>query len=244
MLLTFVRYMESLTPLDLLFLFISYGVVLLVCLPVHEFAHGLAAYWCGDKTAKWQGRLSLNPFRHLDLMGTIMILTVGIGYAKPVPVNSYNFRNRKRDMILVAMAGPLSNFLMAVLAAGMFRICTFIFTDYADIDTLMMLWVVLVDVIVMVNISLMVFNLLPIPPLDGSRLWSSLLPARWSYTLEQYSQYIAIGLMMLLFSGALDGVLDLMRNTVGTLIGVLVGEPDLFNPIKVFEGLFPYVKFI
>ncbi len=226
MLLTFIENMSNLTVVDLFCLFVAYAAILLVCLPVHEFAHALVANWCGDKTAKAYGRLSLNPFRHLDMWGTIMILTVGIGYAKAVPVNTFNLRNRKRDMILVSLAGPLSNFLMAVLSAGLFRICCLFITDY---DLLFALWILFIWAMMSVNISLMVFNLLPIPPLDGSRLWSSLLPGRWSYALEQYSQYITMGLFVLLFTGVLDGPLSAMNNGVGSLIGFLVGEPDLMN---------------
>lgn len=226
MLLTFMRNIDKLTPTELFFLFLAYGAVLLVCLPVHEFAHGLVASWCGDKTAKWQGRLTLNPFRHLDLWGTIMILTVGIGYAKPVPVNTFNLRNRKRDMILVSLAGPLSNFLMALVSAVMFRVCCLFVTD---VDLLYALWILFIWVMMSVNISLMVFNLLPIPPLDGSRLWSSLLPGRWAYTLEQYSQYITMGLFVLLFTGVLDAPLNFMHELVGSVIGFLVGEPHLLD---------------
>ena len=233
MLITFLRNMDNLTPMDLLFLFVAYGAVLLVCLPVHEFAHGLVAYWCGDKTAKYQGRLSLNPFRHLDLWGTIMILTVGIGYAKAVPVNTFNLRNRKRDMILVSLAGPLSNLLMAVLSAGIFRVCSLFVTD---INLLYALWLLFVWVMMSVNISLMVFNLLPIPPLDGSRLWSSLLPGKWAYELERNSQYITMGLFVLLFAGVLDAPLNFMQDLVGTGIGYLVGEPDLMDFNKVAES--------
>lgn len=232
MLLTFIENMDSLTPLDLFFLFVAYGAILLVCLPVHELAHALVANWCGDKTAKMYGRVSLNPFRHLDLWGTAMILTVGIGYAKPVPVNTFNLRNRKRDMILVSLAGPLSNLLMAVLSAGIFRVCCLFVTNE---ELLFALWLLFVWVMVSINISLMVFNLLPIPPLDGSRLWSSLLPGRWSYALEQYSQYITMILFVVLFTGVLDAPLNFLQETVGTGIGYLVGEPGLmdFNDVYV-----------
>lgn len=214
MLLDFLQSRSYMTPLDVLFMLIAYAVVLLLCLPVHELAHGLVAHWCGDDTAKWYGRLILNPFKHLDLFGTIMILTVGMGYAKPVPVNSRNFRNYKRDMILVALAGPLSNFLMA--AVGMFVLCLL-----ASVPLMGNWQVLLADVcyiIINVNISLMVFNLLPIPPLDGSRLWSSLLPGRWSYTLEQYSRYITMGLFVLLFTGVLDMPLYYLRSAVYNLL--------------------------
>ena len=214
MLMDFLQSRASMEPLDVLFMILAYGVVLLLCLPVHEFAHGLVAHWCGDDTAKWYGRLTLNPFKHLDLFGTIMILTVGMGYAKPVPVNVRNFRNYKRDMILVALAGPLSNFLMAAVA--MFFLC--LLASMPFMGNWQVLLVDLCSIIINVNISLMVFNLLPIPPLDGSRLWSSLLPGRWAYTLEQYSRYITMGLFVLLFSGVLDVPLFYLRSGVTRLL--------------------------
>lgn len=226
MLWNFMQMRDSMDAVDLLFMMLAYAVILLLCLPVHELAHGLVAHWCGDDTAKWYGRLTLNPFKHLDVWGTVMILVAGIGYAKPVPVNSRNFRNRKRGMILVAMAGPLSNFLMAVLAVGAFRISSLFVTE---IETLFWLWYVLIGIIASINISLMVFNLLPIPPLDGSRIWSTLLPGRWAYTLEQYSQYITIGVLVLVFTGALDGPLNFLHNAVVGLIGLLMGEPNIFD---------------
>ena len=214
MLLYFINHRGTMDFYDVVYMVFAYGVILLLSLPVHELAHGLVAHWCGDDTAKWYGRLTLNPFKHLDLFGTIMILTVGMGYAKPVPVNSRNFRNYKRDMILVALAGPLSNFLMA--AVGMFLLCLL-----ASVPLMGNWQVLLADVcyiIINVNISLMVFNLLPIPPLDGSRLWSSLLPGRWSYTLEQYSRYITMGLFVLLFTGVLDTPLYYLRSGVTKLL--------------------------
>ena len=214
MLMDFLQSREYMDPLDLLFMMLAYAVVLLLCLPVHEFAHGLVAHWCGDDTAKWHGRLTLNPFRHLDLWGTIMILTVGMGYAKPVPVNSRYFRNYKRDMILVALAGPLSNFLMAAIA--MFLL--FLVMSIGIGGVISSLLMSLLSIVISVNISLMVFNLLPIPPLDGSRLWSSLLPGRWAYTLEQYSQYITMGLFVLLFTGVLDVPLSFLRGVVTQLL--------------------------
>ena len=214
MLLDFLQSRSYMTPLDVLFMLIAYAVVLLLCLPVHELAHGLVAHWCGDDTAKWYGRLTLNPFKHLDLFGTIMILTVGMGYAKPGPVNSRNFRHYKRDMILVALAGPLSNFLMA--AVGMFLFCLLASIPY--FGNLQVLLIDVCSIVINVNISLMVFNLLPIPPLDGSRLWSSLLPGRWAYTLEQYSRYITMGLFVLLFTGVLDMPLYYLRSGVFNLL--------------------------
>ncbi len=231
MLLYFMNNIGNLSPEGILYMLFAYGVILFLVLPIHEFAHGYVAHLCGDDTAKWHGRLTLNPFRHLDLWGTLMMLTVGIGFAKPVPVNTRNLRNYKRDSILVALAGPLSNLLMAILYAGIFRLCMVFVTDQY---LLFWLWMVLVNIIASVNIALMVFNLLPIPPLDGSRLWSSLLPGKWAYTLEQYSRYITIGLFVLLFTGILDMPLALLNNGMGRLIGLLLGEPQLFNGYALF----------
>ena len=205
---------------SILYLMFGYAVLILIILPIHELAHAYAAHLCGDDTARWHGRLTLNPFKHLDVWGTVMMLTVGIGYAKPVPVNPRNFRNYKRDMILVALAGPLSNLLMAVAAVALFRVSVFFVTD----DNLFFaLYIILIRVIFSVNISLMVFNLLPIPPLDGSRLWSSLLPGKWAYFLEVNSRYITMGLFVLLMTGALDGPLMLLKNGVAEILFTLFG---------------------
>ena len=225
MLLTFLNNRHHFTMMDVALMLLAYAVVLFLVLPVHEFAHAYVAHLCGDDTAKWYGRLSINPMRHLDLWGTLMMLTVGIGYAKPVPVNTRNLRNYKRDSILVALAGPLSNFLMAFLAAAIFRVCL-IFVD--DIKVLSWLYLVLIGIVASVNIVLMVFNLLPIPPLDGSRLWSSLLPGRWAYVLEQNSRYITMALFVALMTGILDKPLDALQFGVGRVIGWMLGEPNLF----------------
>lgn len=227
----FINNIGNLSVEGIAYMMFAYGIILFLVLPIHEFAHGYVAHLCGDDTAKWHGRLSLNPFRHLDLWGTLMMLTVGIGYAKPVPVNTRNLRNYKRDSVLVALAGPASNLLMAILYAGIFRLCMVFITDEY---LLFWLWMVLVNIIASVNIALMVFNLLPIPPLDGSRLWSSLLPGRWAYQLEQYSRYITMGLFVLLLTGALDVPLSLLNNGAGYLIGLLLGEPQLFNGYALF----------
>lgn len=217
MLMSFFDNLQSgvqMTPLDILLMMVAYAVVLLLCLPVHELAHGLVAHWCGDDTAKWYGRLTLNPFKHLDLWGSVMILTVGMGYAKPVPVNSRNLRHYKRDMILVALAGPISNFLMAAVAMFFFLLVATVGSNSMVTGLVLSLLTIVVNV----NIALMVFNLLPIPPLDGSRLWSSLLPGRWSYALEQYSQYITIGLFVVLFTSVLDAPLSFLRGAVTQLL--------------------------
>ena len=227
----FLQNRENMDVFGILYMMLAYAVVIFLTLPVHELAHGLVAHWCGDDTARWHGRLSLNPMRHLDLWGTLMILTVGIGYAKPVPVNPRNFHNYKRDTILVSLAGPLSNFLMALLAVQIYKLCGFFGLFRVSAVAMEVLWL-LVDVVMGVNISLMVFNLLPIPPLDGSRLWTTLIPGQWAYTLERYSRYITMGLFVVLFTGLLDTPLAVMRGGVAWVIDLLTDQPvkllDLF----------------
>ena len=210
----------------LLLMLFSYAVLVFVMLPVHEMAHAFAAHLLGDDTAKWNGRLRFNPLRHLDPLGTTMLVLFGVGFARPVPINPYNFRNRKAGVALSSLAGPLSNLLMAFLSVAAFWLCR-MFVD--DFQVLTYLWVVLVNVFATVNISLAVFNLLPIPPLDGSKIFGFFLPERWVYTMERYSHYVSVVLMVLLFSGALDVPLDFLRETFCNFFGRLFGMPYLFN---------------
>lgn len=216
----FLQYRSQLTVTDLLMLIIGYAILVLMILPFHEFAHAFVAHLCGDDTAKWHGRLTLNPFVHLDLFGTLMLLLVGFGYAKPVPINPRKFRHYKWDTILVALAGPLSNLLAAIASAGAYKLCTLFVTDELKLRFLSFIFI---QVLMSVNVALAVFNLLPVPPLDGSRLWSSLLPARWSMKIEQYSRPITIGLLVLLFLGVLDGPLYFLNQVFFLGIGRLVG---------------------
>lgn len=206
MILYFLNNRGHMQPADLLFLFATYAIIILLVLPFHELAHAYVAHKCGDDTAKWHGRLSLNPLAHLDLWGTLAIVVVGIGYAKPVPIVPRNFRHYKRDTILVALAGPVSNLLMAIAAGGLFKLATLFIHD---IVVLNVLWMI-ANILMSVNVGLAVFNLLPIPPLDGSRLWTTLLPGKWSYTLERYSREITGVLFVLLLVGVLDKPLNFL----------------------------------
>ena len=220
---------------------LTYAVLIFVCLPFHEFAHAFAATRLGDATSKWHGRLSLNPMKHLDVMGTIMMLVCGFGYAKPVPVNSYNFRNPKRGMALTAFAGPLSNLLLAVVAVAAFRlVLLFSGVEMMDVNGRMMLYgeraeivkyahLLLVNVFASVNLSLAVFNLLPVPPLDGSRIFAVILPDRFVYVMERYQMYISFALMMILLTtNVLDGPLYFLRQGFGFVICTLLGMPNVF----------------
>ncbi len=216
---------DAFRPINLLIILATYAALIFVCLPVHELAHAFAAHKLGDDTAKWSGRLTLNPMKHLDTFGTIMMLLCGFGYARPVPVNPYYFKNRKSGMAITAFAGPLSNLMMAILAVGLYRVVLLISNDqlvqyYAGL--------ILIVIFANINISLAVFNLLPIPPLDGSRIFSALLPDRVVYSMEQYQQYISIILMVLILSGALDMPLALLRHGFGAVICTLFGMENVF----------------
>ena len=166
--------------------------VLLVCFPVHECAHAWTADRLGDSTGRQRGRISLNPFRHLDYMGTISILLIGVGYAKPVPVNTGRFRNRKRDYALTALAGPVSNLLMAVVFLLILRAIGFssMPEDYKQLTMRLLTYAAYI------NVSLAVFNLLPIPPLDGSRVITALLPDH-AYDNILRSERYAMGILLI-----------------------------------------------
>ena len=169
----------------------------LLCIMVHEICHGAAAYALGDKTAKEQGRLSLNPLRHVDWVGLVMLLLFHFGWAKPVQVDMRHFRRPKRDMALTALAGPASNFLMAVLFMLLYGLC---YSSCAETE--LGGWVLyLLDSIVYLSISLGLFNLIPFPPLDGSKVLAAFLPDR-AYVrfmqLERYGMLVLIALVLIM----------------------------------------------
>lgn len=222
---------------QVLFMLLGYVILLGIMMPVHEAAHAFAAVKLGDPTPRWNGRLTLNPLAHLDPIGGLMIVLFGIGYAKPVPVNPYNFRRERRDMALVALAGPLSNILMAVLSLGLFRLVMVftageLYTDgsyiYYTNDAILYAYVVLVEVLASVNLSLAVFNLLPLPPLDGSRIFGALLPTKWTYWMDQYHVYVRMAVLLLVVTGALDVPLSFLTSAVGNGVCILFGLPNLF----------------
>lgn len=159
----------------------------LFCIIFHECAHGMTALWLGDPTAKRMGRLTLNPLRHIDPMGLLLMIIAHIGWAKPVPVDMRNFKHPKWGMALTALAGPICNFLTAILfAVPMLVLYTCIDIDYNEV----LFWIALFcEYVFMLSIGLGIFNLLPIPPLDGSKILFSVLPSRAYLKLMRYEKY-------------------------------------------------------
>ena len=181
----------------------------LIALSAHEAAHGLAAYFMGDRTAYNLGRVTLNPSKHLDPMGTLMMLVFGFGWAKPVPINARNFKNPKWGMALTAIAGPLSNFIMGILGAILTAIA--FFTTYAVIpvhapeiyaatyyDAAQSVIIDLFSYFSIINFIYAFFNLIPLPPFDGSRFFFTFLPFKWYFGIMKYERYIMYGVLILI----------------------------------------------
>ncbi|MEI5909041.1 site-2 protease family protein [Bacillus spongiae] len=160
-------------------------ISLIVAFTIHEFAHAYTAYKFGDDTAAKQGRLTLNPAQHLDPFGTILILIAGFGWARPVPVNRFNLSRPRLHSILVSLAGPLSNFLIAFLSYGIYLILD----NFGGVSQSMMFFRSLFEIMGYLNVLLFVFNLLPFPPLDGYRIIEDIVPARIRPILTKYEQY-------------------------------------------------------
>ena len=192
----------------------------LIALVLHEVSHGYAAYKLGDPTARIMGRLSLNPLKHLDPIGAICMVLFRFGWAKPVPIDTRFFKNPKRDMALTALAGPVANLLIAffslpfyILAVNAYN--TALFSGAAPIVmTLLNIAVYFFSALHGVNLGLALFNLLPIPPLDGSRVLFTFLPTQYYFRIMRYERYISLALMLLLLCGVKLGFLSALSSAV------------------------------
>ena len=193
---------------DTLIQFLFVVPCVLIALTFHEFAHGYMAYKLGDPTAKNFGRLTLNPLKHLDPIGTICMIFFHFGWAKPVPINSRYFKKPRRDMALTAAAGPIMKFILAFFGVLVCRILTKIFVAFpAQSDFVYYIQyaaLTLFSYFHMLNLSLGVFNLIPIPPLDGSRIFYIFLPPKWYFGVMKYEKYIQLALLVLLWTGLLS----------------------------------------
>lgn len=183
--------------------------IFLLALSLHEAAHGFVAYKLGDPTAKLYGRLTLNPFKHFDVIGFVMLMLVGFGWAKPVPIDTRNFKKPKRDMAISAIAGPLSNLLLALVFTVLFKLFSLAYSNPAIDDALFLStpWRLLGIFLyygIRLNVMFAVFNLLPIPPFDGSRLVLAVLPSHIYFKIQKYERYIMLVLIILLFTGILN----------------------------------------
>lgn len=171
-------------------------ISVVIAFTVHEFAHAYVAYKFGDPTAKNQGRLTLNPVQHIDPLGMILLLILGFGWARPVPVNRYHFKNPRLAGVLVSIAGPLSNLLLAMIA------CTIIYGIIAaGLGYMVPLFFVnLLEMFIAINVLLFIFNLLPIPPLDGYRIIEDLVPVNVRVKMTQYEQYGSLIFLILVIT--------------------------------------------
>ena len=195
----------------------------LLCICVHESAHGLAAYWMGDPTAKNAGRITLNPLRHVDLVGLVLLAVAHVGWAKPVPVDMRRFKNPKRGMVLTAAAGPLSNLLLAVITGFFCVLCYFGYSESGG--TAVYYFYLFFFYATTINCGLALFNLIPISPLDGSKVLLALLPQRLYARLMRVERYGMILLVILVWVGFFDGFLSQGIDAICNWILRLVWAP-------------------
>jgi Zn-dependent protease len=200
--------------------------ITLIALTGHEFAHGWVSEKLGDPTPRQQGRMTLNPLAHLDLIGTLLMILTGFGWAKPVMVNPMYYKNRKKGMALTAAAGPISNLIMAFAALLIYTIVQIIFFRVginmpAIVDTIVYIFIIR-------NLCFMVFNIIPIPPLDGAKVLGMFLPNRTYYTMLRYERYCMLLIMVLSLTGVFSSI-------IGTGVNVVFsGLVNLIEPLVKF----------
>lgn len=182
----------------------------LLCITLHELSHGLVAYWLGDDTAKSRGRLTLNPIKHLDPVGLLMMLVFHVGWAKPVPVNMYKFKNPKRGMAVTALAGPGSNLLIALVFMLLYG-AAYVPLGMSAVGSY---FLQMIQLTAIMSIGLAVFNLIPIPPLDGSKVLFSLLRDEDYYKLMRYERYGGIIMLVLVATGVLGRPLNYLIDLI------------------------------
>jgi Zn-dependent protease len=204
----------------------------LFAITVHEVAHGWVASKCGDQTARLSGRLTLDPLKHIDLVGTIIVPLLLVvthsgfifGWAKPVPIDARNMRNPRRDMAIVAMAGPVSNFIMAILWALIAKL-NVMFVDSAPWLTKPMIY--MGEIGILINVVLGILNCLPVPPLDGGRVLMSVLPGRAAWFVTRYEPYLFIVIILLMLTGIFSYIISPPIIFLSSWITSIFGLPQL-----------------
>ena len=225
---------------------------MLLALSVHESAHGYAAHKLGDPTARSLGRITLNPIKHFDLFGFLSMLIFHIGWAKPVPINARYFKNPRRDMAITGAAGPISNICLALIHLVILRIIMFFVTDAVFhnrltsqfVITVVALVVYLLYVGISMNVLLAIFNLIPIPPFDGSRIFYAFLPQRLYFGVMKYERYIMLGFIILLFMISRWGMnpLGVLENWITNGLFNITGMGKGTDELGVFNTLIIYLK--
>jgi Zn-dependent protease len=215
-------------PVSIISRLLSLAFIVFITMPIHEYAHAQVAYWLGDKTAYYNGRLTLNPIKHLDPIGSALIVLFGFGWAKGVPVNPMNFKNPKRGMALTALAGPVSNLLMAFIFTFFDVLTAFLAIKGVITDELLLTMLTeFLGYAAIINIALALFNFIPIPPLDGSKIIYAILPDRLYNKilgLDRYSMWFLLGIL-------------LISNTFGFGIDRLIG-PIFTAFVNLFSLIF------
>lgn len=195
--------------------------VVFLTLPIHEFAHAFVATRLGDPTPRYQGRLTINPFAHIDYLGALCIILFGFGWAKPVGINARYFKSPKWGMVLSAAAGPVSNLIVALIALILYNVIFIV----SPVSTITIAVLFFFYYLAQINVYLAVFNLLPIPPLDGSRVLFAVLPKKYYFAVMRYERYIYFGLLALLWLGVLSGPISYISNFIFSGIMKLASLP-------------------
>ena len=204
--------MGGLLGIDTLIIYLLRAVVMLITIPFHEAAHALVSWLLGDPTAKNAGRLSLNPVRHFDLMGAVCMVIAGVGWAKPVQIRANRFRNPKVGMAVSAAAGPVSNLLLAFVSMMIYKLLAL--ASLMGTFSVPQLLLDFFYYMISMYITLAVFNLIPVPPFDGSRIALLFLPQKYYFRVMQYEQYIMIGVLLLCVFGVLSTPLSIVSSVV------------------------------